>query len=140
MQNLKVVIRFKGEEDANPEWRFHENGFTVEAPRRLMTGSKERMTDAKVYSFDRILSSDTDQKTMYDALARQNVEAVLNGANSTIFAYGQTGSGKTFSVLGPESVAAEIKKYSVVKSYEQLRNVGIIGRALDQMYCEFLVR
>ena len=43
-------------------------------------------------------------------------------------------------MLGPEDVADEIMKYGAIVSKEALKNVGMIGRALDQMYREFLVR
>ena len=43
-------------------------------------------------------------------------------------------------MLGPEFVADEIMKHGAIVSKEALRNVGMIGRSLDQMYREFLVR
>jgi len=46
------------------------------------------MADAKTYSFDSVIDTDQGQTRMYDAIARENVQAVLDGANSTIFAYG----------------------------------------------------
>ena len=41
---------------------------------------------------------------MYNRVARNIVDNVLEGYNGTIFAYGQTGTGKTFTMEGDRSV------------------------------------
>ena len=43
---------------------------------------------------------DTRQEKMFDKVAKDIVDAAVDGYNGTIFAYGQTGSGKTYTMTG----------------------------------------
>ena len=56
---------------------------------------------------------------VFDAVAREAVEAAAKGFNATILAYGQTVSGKTYTMGGGDG------------SYE---NIGIIPRALSMVF------
>lgn len=56
---------------------------------------------------------------MFQAVAKDVIDAAFDGYNGTIFAYGQTGSGKTFTITGGEA------------SYEQR---GIIPRTLGYIF------
>ena len=47
------------------------------------------------FSLDWFFTDVEPQEQVYDIAARDRVQSVLNGYNSTIMAYGQTGSGKT---------------------------------------------
>jgi kinesin family protein 6/9 len=40
------------------------------------------------------------QDQVFNVVAKDAVDSVLDGYNGTIFAYGQTGSGKTFTITG----------------------------------------
>ncbi|KAA1474778.1 kinesin-domain-containing protein [Dentipellis sp. KUC8613] len=53
------------------------------------------------FNFDEILTG-SDNKPVYNAVARNHVCAAMDGYNSVIFAYGQTASGKTFTLSGDE--------------------------------------
>ena len=52
------------------------------------------------YRFDRIFDQKAKQEEVFDTVAKDCVQNVIQGYNSTVFAYGQTGSGKTFSITG----------------------------------------
>ena len=71
-----------------------------------------------VFSLDKVLGEQTNQKEVYDWVGRDIVESVLNGFNGTILAYGQTASGKTHTMVGN------------VKSED---NMGIIPRSVLHM-------
>ena len=43
---------------------------------------------------------DTRQQKIFDKVAKDVVDAAVDGYNGTIFAYGQTGSGKTYTMTG----------------------------------------
>ena len=43
---------------------------------------------------------DSLQEDVYNITAKQAVQSVLEGYNSTIFCYGQTGTGKTYTMEG----------------------------------------
>ncbi|TFY78613.1 hypothetical protein EWM64_g5400 [Hericium alpestre] len=53
------------------------------------------------FHFDEILTG-SENKPVYNAVARNHVYAAMDGYNSVIFAYGQTASGKTFTLSGDE--------------------------------------
>jgi len=73
----------------------------------------------KVFSFDAVFPSDSEQQTVYEEAAFPLVESVLDGYNGTIFAYGQTGCGKSHTMMGaPED--------------ENLK--GVIPRAFDHIF------
>ena len=50
------------------------------------------------YNFDEILTG-SENKPVYNAVARSHVCAAMDGYNAVIFAYGQTASGKTFTLV-----------------------------------------
>ena len=52
----------------------------------------------KSFQFDRVFSTDSEQKEMFDVCARNLVLGCFAGYNATILAYGQTGSGKTHTM------------------------------------------
>ena len=49
--------------------------------------------------FNKIFGINNKQKNVYE-MVNKEVDAFLNGMNSTIFAYGQTGAGKTYTMIG----------------------------------------
>lgn len=71
------------------------------------------------FSFRRVLEPTATQEQVFSTVAKDCVQSVLDGYNSTIFAYGQTGSGKTFSITGG------------TESYDDR---GIIPRSLAMIY------
>ena len=52
------------------------------------------------FTFDSIFDMDSLQEDVYNITAKQAVQSVLEGYNSTIFCYGQTGTGKTYTMEG----------------------------------------
>ena len=52
------------------------------------------------FTFDSIFDMDSTQIDVYNITAKQAVNSVLEGYNSTIFCYGQTGTGKTYTMEG----------------------------------------
>ena len=62
---------------------------------------KLKNNNERNYAYDKIFSSETDQKTIFNEIGLPLVKKFLAGYNSTIFAYGQTGAGKTHTIIGP---------------------------------------
>ena len=71
---------------------------------------------------------------VYNRVARNIVDNVLEGYNGTIFAYGQTGTGKTFTMEGDRTVP-ELKGI-IPNSFAHI--FGHIAKADDHL--KFLVR
>ena len=74
---------------------------------------------AHAFRFDKVFGMGAGQEAVFDAVARDAVDAVLGGINATVFAYGQTGSGKTFTVTG---------------GTERYADRGLIPRALERLF------
>ena len=62
---------------------------------------KSSATPPQDFRFDEILTG-SENKPVYNAVARSHVCAAMDGFNAVIFAYGQTASGKTFTLSGDE--------------------------------------
>ncbi|KAI0754881.1 kinesin-domain-containing protein [Daedaleopsis nitida] len=62
---------------------------------------KSTATPPQDFRFDEILTG-SENKPVYNAVARSHVCAAMDGFNAVIFAYGQTASGKTFTLSGDE--------------------------------------
>ncbi|KAG9308915.1 P-loop containing nucleoside triphosphate hydrolase protein [Chiua virens] len=63
--------------------------------------AKTALTHPPEFHFDEVLTG-SENKPVYNAVARSHVSAAMEGYNSVIFAYGQTASGKTFTLSGDE--------------------------------------
>ncbi|KAF9222920.1 kinesin-domain-containing protein [Gyrodon lividus] len=63
--------------------------------------AKTTLTAAPEFHFDEVLTG-SENKPIYNAVARSHVWAAMEGYNAVIFAYGQTASGKTFTLSGNE--------------------------------------
>jgi centromeric protein E len=60
----------------------------------------ERVTGRTFFTFDKTFGEDTDNRQVYESVAKDIVGSVVQGLNGTIFAYGQTSSGKTYTMQG----------------------------------------
>jgi centromeric protein E len=65
---------------------------------KLQSDYSKSATGAAEYNFDEILTG-SENKPVYNAVARSHVCAAMDGYNAVIFAYGQTASGKTFTLV-----------------------------------------
>ena len=52
----------------------------------------------KNFTFDGTYGVDSNTASIYDDIAYNLVEGVIEGYNGTVFAYGQTGCGKSFTM------------------------------------------
>ena len=66
---------------------------------------KSAATPSQDFRFDEILTG-SENKPVYNAVARSHVCAAMDGYNAVIFAYGQTASGKTFTLVRPSQRSA----------------------------------
>ena len=95
-----------------------------------MSNRYECLEQRSLITFDHTLF----QVDVYNRVARNIVDNVLEGYNGTIFAYGQTGTGKTFTMEGDRSVP-ELKGI-IPNSFAHI--FGHIAKADDHL--KFLVR
>lgn len=60
--------------------------------------AKTTLNPPPEFHFDEVLSG-SENRPIYNAVARSHVWAAMEGYNAVIFAYGQTASGKTFTLV-----------------------------------------
>ena len=118
-ESIKVCCRFR-QEFNHPEtdydtWQFDTETSTI-------------TLNEKKWTYDYILPPETTQDIMYEKVAKKTINEFCDGYHGTIFAYGQSGSGKTYSMLGPDSVFADLGKSESNDLY------GITPRAIYQIF------
>jgi hypothetical protein len=62
--------------------------------------AKSTATTPPEFHFDEVITG-SENRPVYNAVARSHVCAAMDGYNSIVFAYGQTASGKTFTLVRP---------------------------------------
>jgi len=102
-KTIKVCVR------SRPTAQFAAGHIAIDADRNAITIDKghEASPDGVCnnaqsrfdFRFHHVLHN-ASQDTVYETLARDVVQDVVDGLNGTIMTYGQTGSGKTFTMLG----------------------------------------
>ena len=105
-----------GEEDSQVEVHLSKKD-----PRQYVNNKKEDYH----FKFDNVLTMAAKQDNVFDKVAKNIVDSVLNGYNGTIFAYGQTGSGKTFTITG---------------GAERYADRGLIPRSVSYIFSEMRKR
>lgn len=78
-----------------------QDGWDISVPKAiklLPQHAKTTLTPSPEFHFDEVLTG-SENKPVYNAVARSHVCAAMEGYNAVIFAYGQTASGKTFTLV-----------------------------------------
>jgi hypothetical protein len=74
--------------------------------------------DNHTFIFDNVFNQESSQEIIFDKVAQNVIEWVVQGYNATILAYGSTGTGKSFTMFGNRN------------EQEQ----GIIPRSCDELF------
>jgi len=114
-ENIKVVVRLRPISKTNEPTFFSIKDQTI-----TLSVSENERTNIHHFSFDTIFPPDTTQEDVFLKTAKNAVEWVCQGYNSTIFAYGQSGSGKSFTMFGHEGKEPKLK--------------GIVPRACETLF------
>ena len=77
--------------------------------------TKTTLNTPPEFHFDEVLTG-SENKPIYNAVAKSHVLAAMEGYNAVIFAYGQTASGKTFTLVRIQCFLP-LRKYSVLNHY-----------------------
>ena len=101
-KNIQVACRFR---PLNIKEKESNEKLAIEISSDLKTVSIKNQFDSLSntnFSFDKIFTSESTQKEVFEDIGKPIVESVLEGFNGTILAYGQTGSGKSYTMIGPD--------------------------------------
>ncbi|KZV67173.1 kinesin-domain-containing protein [Peniophora sp. CONT] len=96
---VQVSIRIRPSNQASA-WDTQKRG-QDKIIKLLPQHQKNTGTVAQEFNFDEILTG-SENKPVYNAVARSHVKAAMEGYNAVCFAYGQTASGKTFTLSGDD--------------------------------------
>ena len=92
----KVLVSIRVRPSESPSaWETQTSANSIKI---LSQHHRNTATAPPVFNFDGILTG-SDNKSVYNAVARNHVCAAMDGYNAVIFAYGQTASGKTFTLV-----------------------------------------
>jgi len=92
----KVLVSIRVRPSESPSaWEAQTNANSIKL---LSQHHRNAATAPPAFYFDGILTG-SENKSVYNAVARNHVCAAMDGYNSVIFAYGQTASGKTFTLV-----------------------------------------
>lgn len=99
-ETVQVVVRTR------PTSNYAHNQLTIDPQRNSVSVHIDQATKTvnnkqEDWSFNlsRVLHN-SSQEQVYETVARDIVDSVIEGYNGTILAYGQTGAGKTFTMTG----------------------------------------
>ncbi|KAG5468235.1 hypothetical protein LSCM1_02213 [Leishmania martiniquensis] len=96
---------------------------------------KAQQNKCRSYRFDRVLSPEADQATIFAEIAPL-VEHVLDGFHATVFVYGQTGSGKTYTMDGLRYASNSKQRKAMAPDVEgtPVQQHGIMPRAIQLLF------
>jgi len=113
---IQVFVRTRPSNDfAQDAIKIDENAIHIKRAAGPTFGSRDSNWSFRV---NKVLHS-VSQSMVYEAVARDLVDSIMQGYNGTIMAYGQTGAGKTYTVTG---------------GCTDYQTRGMIQRALNQVY------
>ena len=126
----KVLVSIRVRPSESPSaWETQTNANTI----KLFSQYHRNVATAPpVFNFDGILTG-SDNKSVYNAVARNHVCAAMDGYNSVIFAYGQTASGKTFTLVGYQRDISPLCILTPLQSGDD-DQPGIIPRAMKDVF------
>ena len=121
--SIKIFLRVRPTKKASRGLRLQEerNSVEVHVVRKEARDYVNNQTEDYQFSFNSILNMQARQEQVFEIVAKEVVDSVLEGYNGTILAYGQTGSGKTFTITGGDA------KY---------QDRGIIPRSISYIFSE----
>lgn len=79
-----------------------------------------RFEDGLTFTIDHVYDQKSDQKQIFDELAKPLVDEAFRGFNCTLFSYGQTGSGKTYTLQGKPGDARGIVPRTMEEIFRQV--------------------
>jgi kinesin family protein 5 len=110
-ENIKVVVRFRPLNTREKKMSQKDRLITINTVKNTIT------LESHQFAFDSVFDENVTQQIMFDRIAKNAIDWVADGYNSTIFAYGPTSSGKTYCMFG-----------------EEKEKRGIIPRACDLLF------
>nr|CCM17432.1 kinesin, putative [Leishmania guyanensis] len=91
---------------------------------RAITVNRKTTTKAgeKKFMFNRVFQPNSTQKEVYEAFAKNAVDAAFDGQHGVLFVYGQTGSGKTFTISNDDPKNEGVLQQSMRDIWTKIAN------------------
>ena len=114
---------------------------SVVEPAKAKNSSRARAHEAHQFAFDGVFAPDAAQSDIFETAVVPQVEACLQGFNSTVFCYGPSGTGKSYTCYGPEGAVGGVidaattpRKHSSAARWAGSPEAGLIPRAAAQLF------
>jgi hypothetical protein len=98
-QNVQVAVRIRNIQDDIRKCAVAENPTSKNEFQSIAISDPEGRKGKKIFTYDRIFSSDDNQETVYQVV-HPIIERCLDGYNGCIFAYGQTSRYSKYHPVG----------------------------------------
>ena len=85
------------------------------------------------FTFDGVFGPGCSQTDVFTRAVSPQVNACLQGFNSTVFCYGPSGTGKSFTCYGPET-AGKSGSATAAAQWAASADAGMIPRAAEQLF------
>ena len=117
--SVRVFARFRPLNPRETQQAAEPPAYEFNEAKEVLEVQEDRNVKKVALPFERVFVPGETQAAVYQEVASDTVQDVLNGFNGTIFAYGQTGTGKTHTMMGE-------------RGDPQQR--GIIPRVVEQLF------
>ena len=114
---------------------------SVVEPAKAKNSSRARAHEAHQFAFDGVFAPDAAQSDIFETAVVPQVEACLQGFNSTVFCYGPSGTGKSYTCYGPEGAVGGVidaattpRKHTSAARWAGSPEAGLIPRAAAQLF------
>jgi len=158
---IKVYCRVKTNEeneidtvhyDVKPDDDNNKKHVTFTVPSSFKKSQHQFQSSAFDFIFNDVLDERVSQQRVYDVVARNVVDDVLQGINGTVFAYGQTATGKTYTIIGDDDFLSWDKVFALtpvpngngngIDNHEEEEiaitgKTGIVARALAHIFMQY---
>nr|CAB3263279.1 uncharacterized protein LOC108949934 [Phallusia mammillata] len=115
---VKIMLRMAGGENENGQNSPTDDFLRMESNKKHVSvftppdpatgGRSDNPAAPKVYAFDSVFTHETTQSEICSASLVDVIQAVLNGADGTVFCYGQAYLGKTYVLAGSDNLGQEM--------------------------------
>lgn len=132
--NIKVYVRCRSRNNREIQEKSSVVISTIEGDcHQVILNNGTNSSQSKIYTFDQVFGPDNDQEYLFNHVAKEYIDEMIQGYNCTVFAYGQTGTGKTYTMTGDMSLFGNSSNDNNILLSE---NAGIIPRVLVSLFKE----
>lgn len=121
-KNISVFLRVRPPVPREKDHTFNNISYN-EKDKRIITIHRKSgaKTSSKDYIFNQVFPPGSTQTEVYQAYAKQAVDAAFSGEHGVLFVYGQTGSGKTFTISNDDPQQQGVLQQAMHDTWDKMK-------------------